>query len=86
MTGVYAIVIALGVVVALLGILVVGLLRSHADILRRLESIGAGLDGNAGHDHSSQITLTRRDNRVVESRQVTGVTPGAGRPFPRGRV
>lgn len=75
MTGVYGIVIALAVVVVLLGILVVGLLRSHADILRRLESIGAGLDGDAGHDHSSQITLTRRETRTVQSRQVTGVTP-----------
>lgn len=75
MAGVYAIVIALAVVVALLGILVVGLLRSHADILRRLESIGAGLEGG-GHDHSSQITLTRRDSAAAASRQVTGVTPG----------
>lgn len=74
MTGVYAIVVALAVVVALLGILVVGLLRSHADILRQLESIGAGLEGGS-HDHSSQITLTRRDSAGVASRQVTGVTP-----------
>ena len=75
MTGVYAIVIALAVVVALLGILVVGLLRSHADILRQLESIGAGLEGGGSHDHSSQITLTRRDSAAPVSRQVTGVTP-----------
>jgi len=73
MTGVYAVVIALAVVVALLGILVVGLLRSHADILRRLESLGAGL--GTGHDQSSQITLTRRDTATVVERSVTGLTP-----------
>lgn len=73
MTGVYAIVIALAVVVALLGILVIGLLRSHADILRRFESVGAGL--GAGHDHGSQITLTRRPTGAVAERRVTGVTP-----------
>lgn len=77
MTGVYAIVIALAVVLALMGILVVGLLRSHADILRRLEGIGAGLEG-ADHDHSptSQIMLTRRESapKAID-RQVTGITP-----------
>ncbi|HWB88136.1 MAG TPA: hypothetical protein VG872_02895 [Acidimicrobiia bacterium] len=73
MTGVYAVVIALAVLVALLAILVIGLLRSHADILRRLESVGAGLGG--GHDHGSQITLTRRATGTVAERRVTGVTP-----------
>ncbi|WP_208026765.1 hypothetical protein [Rhabdothermincola sediminis] len=38
-----ALVIALAVVVALLGVLVVGLLRSHAEILRRLHELGAGV-------------------------------------------
>jgi hypothetical protein len=75
MTGVYAVVIALAVVVVLLGILVVGLLRSHADILRRLESVGAGLEG-VGHDHdSSQITLTRKAGTAVPDRRIAGVTP-----------
>ncbi len=35
---------ALTVVVALLGLLVVGLLRSHAEILRRLHELGAGVE------------------------------------------
>lgn len=75
MTGVYAVVIALSVVVVLLGLLVIGLLRSHADILRRLESVGAGLEGG-GHDHeSSQITLTRRDESAVREVRVSGLTP-----------
>jgi hypothetical protein len=72
-TGVYAAVIALAVIVALLGVLVVGLLRSHADILRRLESVGVGLEGT--HGHSSQIALTRRELVPVPDRRVTGVTP-----------
>lgn len=76
MTGVYSIVIALAVVVGLLGILVVGLLRSHADILRRLESIGAGLEGGAhDHDVSSQITLTRKSGALVADRRISGITP-----------
>ena len=74
MTGVYAVVIALAVVVTLLGILVIGLLRSHADIHRRFEALGAGLDG--GHDHgSSQITLTRREQGAQRDLRVTGVSP-----------
>lgn len=36
-------VILLGLVVAVLGVLVVGLLRSHAEILRRLHELGAGV-------------------------------------------
>jgi hypothetical protein len=35
---------------ALLSVLVVGLLRSHAEILRRLHELGAGLED--GHDHA----------------------------------
>ena len=38
-----ALVVALLVAVALLGVLVAGLLRSHADILRALHDLGAGL-------------------------------------------
>ncbi len=42
-----AVVVALAAVVALLALLVVGLLRSHAEILRRLHDLGAGLDPDA---------------------------------------
>lgn len=51
-------VIALATVTALMGILVVGLLRSHAEILRKLESLGAGVEVDAGHSHESRIDLT----------------------------
>ncbi len=52
-----ALVIILAVVVALLAVLVAGLLRSHADILKALHDLGAGVgdpvhDGaHAGHGH-----------------------------------
>ena len=56
-----AVVVAEGVAIALLALLVVGLLRSHALILRALHELGAGLDlekpGAAGrepgHQHGS---------------------------------
>jgi hypothetical protein len=41
---VLAVVIAEGVAVALLAVLVLGLLRSHALILRALHELGAGLE------------------------------------------
>ena len=44
-----ALVVALAVVVALLGVLVAGLLRSHAEILRQLHALGAGrAEGGVG--------------------------------------
>ena len=45
-----AVVIAEGVAILLLGLLVAGLLRSHAEILRALHDLGAGIDQEApGH-------------------------------------
>ncbi len=45
-----AVVVGLALVVLVLGVLVAGLLRSHAEILRALHELGAGLelDGSAG--------------------------------------
>lgn len=40
-----------GVVIALLAVLVIGLLRSHAEVLRRLHELGAGLYEETTHDH-----------------------------------
>ncbi len=46
-----ALAIVLSVVVVLLSVLVAGLLRSHADILKALHDLGVGVgDPNAGHD------------------------------------
>lgn len=54
-----ALVVAEGVAIALLGALVVGLLRSHALILRALHELGAGLDleDEAGADHLLPVQL-----------------------------
>lgn len=41
-----AVVVALGGLVLLLGVLVVGLLRSHAEVLRALHGLGVDLSGN----------------------------------------
>jgi hypothetical protein len=46
-----ALVIVEGLALVLLAVLVVGLLRSHAEILKRLHELGAGLEPEAGHDH-----------------------------------
>lgn len=61
-----------GIVIALLVILVAGLLRSHAEILRQLDSLGAG------EHHESFLAPPRRisgerDNTI---RVLSGVTPG----------
>ena len=51
-----ALCVVLGVVVLLLAVLVAGLLRSHADILKALHDLGAGVGDPAdasGHDHAA---------------------------------
>lgn len=61
-----AAVVALAVAVALLTVLVIGLLRSHAEILKALHELGAGLELDA------PVTAAG----VVEPRRVpTGATP-----------
>src|SRR5581483_7586832 len=45
-----AIVVLEAVALIFLGVLVVGLLRSHAEILRRLHEMGEGLDEPVGRD------------------------------------
>ena len=44
-----ALAIVLSVVVLLLAVLVAGLLRSHADILKALHDLGVGVGEPAGH-------------------------------------
>jgi hypothetical protein len=55
---VLALVIAEGFAVALLGLLVAGLLRSHAEILRALHDLGADLDPKGGTSAVSGTTVT----------------------------
>jgi len=75
-TGVYAIVIALGLVILFLGILVAGLLRSHAEILRKLDSLGAGVDagdGALGAQHQMTLGPTRTVSRKAPD--IAGINP-----------
>ncbi len=67
------------VMVVLLGVLVVGLLRSHADILRALHSLGAGVGDPAGEaaDPSAPVEFTPGVDGAGR-RQVPGV--GASGP------
>ena len=79
-----ALVILLGLAVAVLGVLVIGLLRSHAEILRRLHELGAGVydDDDATEDGvTSAIELTERpDIRTARRGARTARTDHGGRP------
>jgi len=61
----------------LLGLLVVGLLRSHADILRRLHELGVGLEPSpSGASRSSVSALGIASERAdVAAHDIAGVTP-----------
>lgn len=70
-----------GLVIAVLGVLVVGLLRSHAEILRRLHELGAGVydDESEGAGVTSPIELSERPDLrtregVAEPRPELSVT------------
>lgn len=83
-----ALVVLLAITVALLAVLMVGLLRTHAEILRRLHELGAGID-EPGHVHGVGPAAVEGPIRtapgVPEPREgagahdVTGTTP-AGDP------
>src|SRR3546814_16886937 len=72
-----AIVVALGVVVAVLALLVVGLLRSHAEILRALHELGIGEDGSS-HEHGAGGARSRSTSPSFQ------VRPGVS--LPRGEA
>lgn len=79
-----ALAIALTFMVLLLSVLVLGLLRSHADILRALHSLGAGIgDPDAEESPSStSIPVTMGPTSPPERRNaapdVSGTTPTGG--------
>jgi hypothetical protein len=56
--AVVALVVILTVLVALLTVLVAGLLRSHADILRALHSLGAGVGDPAASDEAAASPIS----------------------------
>lgn len=58
-----AVVLLLGIVVGVLAVLVIGLLRSHAEILRALHDAGISLDPDREHDHDHGGGRTGRAER-----------------------
>ena len=67
-------VVLLALVVALLAVLVIGLLRSHAEILRRLHELGAGIyDDDEGTTVTSPASTTGGVRSPVELRTRPGV-------------
>ena len=75
-------VVILAVVVALLSVLVVGLLRSHAEILRALHDLGVNLEDGAPSD-SRAFSADTRANRARAAAAGTGVTPQGTAPADR---
>ena len=75
-----ALVVAEAFAIALLGLLVTGLLRSHAEILRRLHDLGAGLEGTTGagpRDVEIQVRpgLAVPADRLPVAADIVGETP-----------
>ena len=62
------------VAIALLTVLVVGLLRSHAEILRKLHELGAGLDPDAAPGVTSPVPAPVRRTGATGF-DVSGTTP-----------
>ena len=58
-----AVVLLLAIVVGVLALLVLGLLRSHAEILRALHDAGISLDSDREHDHDHDGGPTRGTER-----------------------
>jgi hypothetical protein len=80
---VLAVVVAEGVAITLLAVLVVGLLRSHALILRALHELGAGLElerpGARRPAGSTTAPLNLQQGVVPAGRPTTGVADVVGR-------
>ncbi len=71
-----ALIATLGLIVFLLGLLVAGLLRSHAEILRKLDSLGAGVDpGDEAYRTGHQLTLSPTRTAASLAPDIAGVNP-----------
>lgn len=81
-----ALVVGLGTVVALLAVLVVGLLRSHAEILRALHDLGVNLEEGAPSAAGSRsrrrtvegVPTPRTDGPLGGGVDLTGALPSGG--------
>jgi hypothetical protein len=73
-----ALVVVEALAIVLLGILVAGLLRSHAEILRSLHQLGVGLDDEHDHgnaDFSVQPGIPEPGRASTGAHDLAGVTP-----------
>jgi len=74
-----ALVIIEALVILLLGVLVAGLLRSHAEILRKLHDLGVHMDGENDHvDHGFNVSeaISAPNPVTSEAYDIAGATPG----------
>ena len=71
------------VVLVLLTVLVAGLLRSHAEILRRLHTMGAGLDPDAADGVESPVALRPRGDLATRARRARACARPRRRRAPR---
>ena len=67
------------VAIGLLGLLVAGLLRSHAEVLRALHDLGAGLGETHDHDPTPAMSQPQRE-AATDAVDLVGTTP-AGDPL-----
>jgi hypothetical protein len=63
------------VAIALLALLVVGLLRSHGEILRALHDLGISLDGDHPATDRSHLPSSRAEGATTSAGDVSGVDP-----------
>jgi hypothetical protein len=68
-----ALIVVEGAAILLLGLLVVGLLRSHAEILRQLHELGADRDGDIGV--TTPVDLSVGGSTGSAAQDVSGLTP-----------
>jgi hypothetical protein len=73
-----ALVIAEAVAIALLGLLVAGLLRSHGEILKALHELGAGRSED--HEHAQVFTPAASTASIVSELDFPGVRDGIAAP------
>ena len=78
-----ALVVILAVVVLLLTVLVVGLLRSHAEILRALHDLGVNLEDGAPTGGARTFSADTRGQRAQAAASGTGVAPQGSAPQDR---
>jgi len=72
-TAMWSVIIALAIVVVFLSLLVVGLLRSHAEIIRRLDSLGVRLDSDEKGTAPITLSATKATRSSVPG--LAGVSP-----------